>query len=71
MQADGLVHFPLGSRPYQGEADSQCASEDRWLVMCVKPRPYIVDRVQLGWLWAVLRECLDSFHGKLDEDSST
>lgn len=45
------------------------SSVDSRLVMCVKPG--VVNRVQSGQPWVILWDCLDSFHGKLDEGSST
>lgn len=61
----------LGNGPYQGVAGSPWSSVDSPLVMCVKPRPRVVDHVQSRQLWVILWDCLDSFHGKLDEGSST
>lgn len=62
---------PWAMGPYQGVADSQWSSVDSRLVMCVKLRPSVVDRVQSRKLWVILWDCLDSFHGKLDEGSNT
>lgn len=61
----------LGNGPYQGVAGSQWSSVDSRVVICVKPRPRVVDRVQSRQPWVILWDCLDSFHGKLDEGSST
>lgn len=70
LQVD-LSILSLGNGPYQGVAGSQWSSVDSRLVMCVKPRPRVVDRVQSRQPWVILWDCLDSFHGKLDKSSST
>lgn len=64
----GLSTLSLGNGPYQGVAGSQWSSVDSRLVM---PGPRVVDRVQSRQPWVILWDCLDSFHGKLDEGSST
>lgn len=65
----------LGNGPYQGGAGRQwCCVDSRPAVcvcVCVKPGPGVVDRVQSRQPWVILWDCLDSFHGKLDEGSST
>lgn len=66
-----LSSLSLGDGPYQGLAGSQWSSVDSRLVMCVKPRPRVVDRVQSRQQWVILWDCLDSFHGKLDEGSGS
>lgn len=66
-----LSTLSLGNGPYQGVAGSQWSSVDSRLVMCVKPGPGVVDRAQSRQPWVILWDCLDSFHGKLDEGSST
>lgn len=66
-----LSTLSLGNGPYQGVAGSQWSSVDSRLVMCVKPGPRVVDRAQSRQPWVILWDCLDSFHGKLDEGSSS
>lgn len=66
-----LSTLSLGNGPYQGVAGSQWSSVDSRLVMCVMPGHRVVERVQSRQPWVILWDCLDSFHGKLDEGSST
>lgn len=66
-----LSTLSLGNGSYQGVAGRQWSSVDSRLVMCVKPGPRVVDHVQSRLPWVILWDCLDSFHGKLDEGSST
>lgn len=58
---------PPGDGPYQVAAGSQQPSADSQLLICVKLRPRVVHHVQSRRLRVILLDCLDSFHGKLDE----
>lgn len=61
----------LGNGPYQWVAGSHWSSVDSRAGYVCKAWAQSVDRVQSRQPWVILWDCLDSFHGKLDEGYST